>query len=117
MAALSQDNCDLIANCSLSSSLDHLRKPLLDVEQSHAPSPYDRARGNARQHLQNTVSRVLTALIETEIALILRSRTSSRNIAGELNNLWRQIRKDNLNYDLYRSLVRLVIRQASDVEI
>lgn len=52
-----------------------------------------------------------------EAALDLRSKTGSEGIASELSALFRCVRKGNFIYEHYRALSRLVIKQASDVDI
>ena len=52
-----------------------------------------------------------------EVALDLRSKTSSRDVISELAVLVRRVQKSDFGYAHYCPLVRLVIQNASDFEI
>jgi len=52
-----------------------------------------------------------------EVALDLQSKVGSGDIASELSALFRRVRNGNFNYEHYRALSRLVIKQAPDVDI
>lgn len=99
MAALSEYDHDIITRHPLGSSLDHLRKSLRDAEQSCASisSSHDDATNNSTDDRQKAISRLLTALLGAEAALILRSKISSRDVASELALLFGRVRKGDLN--------------------
>lgn len=52
-----------------------------------------------------------------KVALDLRSKTGNGDIAFELSTLFRRVRNGDFSYEYYRALSRLVIKQASDVDI
>ncbi|OJD26529.1 hypothetical protein ACJ73_02084 [Blastomyces percursus] len=66
---------------------------------------------------QKTVSRLLSALLGTEAALVLQSRISSGNIASEIARLFERVQKGEFGYIHYRPLVELVIQKAPDLDI
>jgi len=119
MAALSQDDRDLIARHPLDSSLHHLHKPLRDAEQSYTltSSLHGDATNDSQDDRRKAISRLLTALMGAEVALVLRLKTSSRDVATELAFLFGRVRNGDFNYDHYRPLVKLVIKKESDFEI
>lgn len=55
--------------------------------------------------------------MRAEVALDLRSKTSSRDVISELAALVRRVQKGDFGYAQYCPLVRLVIQNASDFEI
>ena len=119
MAALTQDDRDLIVRHPLSNSLDHLRKPLRDAVQSNdsVAGTYDGTADGPEQDHQEVISRLLTTLMGTKVAFRLRSKTSSCDVADELDFLWKRVRKGDFNFDQYCILVKLVIERKPDFEI
>lgn len=51
------------------------------------------------------------------MALDLRSKIGNDNVATELSKLFGLIQRGRYNYEHYRALSRLVVKQASDVDI
>ncbi len=45
-----------------------------------------------------------------EVALNLKLKTGSRDIASKLSTLFRRVRNNNFNYEYYRALSRLIIK-------
>lgn len=110
MANLSEDDREIIEKNHLSSSLDSLQDSLRHAEISYDNS-FDRTDN------QKLISRLLSILQGEEAAYILRSKTSSRDIASDLSDLFKRVRSGDFNYSYYRPLVKLVIQQAPGVEI
>jgi len=52
-----------------------------------------------------------------EVALDLRSKTGSGDIASDLFGLRRRVRNGNFKYEHHRALSHLVVKQASDVDV
>ncbi len=119
MANLSQNDHSIIAEHPLDTSLDHLREPLRKIEQGYKPGSlsYDGAVDNSDQGTQKAMSRLLLALMGHEVALDLRSKIGNSNIATELSKLFGLVQGGRYNYEHYRALSRLVIKQAPDVDI
>ncbi len=119
MANLSQNDRNIIAEHPLDKCLDHLRDPLRRVEQKYEPnslSHHDVVNG-ADSDPQKAISRLLTTLMSHEVALDLRSKTGSGDIASDLLGLRRRVRNGNFIYEHCRALSRLVVKQAPDVGI
>lgn len=119
MANLSQNDRNIIAEHPLDTSLDHLREPLRKTEQSYKSSSlsFDGAADVPNLGPQKVISRLLYALQGHEVALDLRSKIGNNDIASELSELFKHVRSGRYNYEHYRALSRLVIKQASDVDI
>lgn len=119
MAMLSQKDRNIIAQHPLDTSFDHLREPLRKTEQSYKPSSlsFDGAADDPKLSSQKVISRLLYTLQGHEVALDLRSKISDSNIAFELSKLFGFIQRGHYNYEHYRTLSRLVIEKASDVDI
>ncbi|KAI4219804.1 MAG: hypothetical protein L6R40_008711 [Gallowayella cf. fulva] len=119
MANLSQGDRNIIAEHSLDKWLDHLRDPLRRAEQNNKPgSPlHDGIVNRPDQGPQKAISRLLGALQVHEVALDLRSKIGDSDIASELSELFKRVRSGRYNYEHYRALLRLVVKQASDVDI
>ena len=119
MANLSQNDRKIIAERPLDKCLDHLREPLRRVEQNYKPSslPYDDAVNRFDPDPQKAISRLLSALLGHEVALDLRSKTGSQDIASELSAFFRRVRNGNFKYEHYRALSRLVVKKAPDVDV
>ena len=119
MANLSQEDRNIIAEHPLDKYLDHLQDPLRKAEQKYRPDPlshHDTVE-NAQAGFRKAVSRLLTTLMGHEVALDLQSKTGSGDVASELSALFRRVRNGNFNYEHYRSLSRLVVKKATDVDI
>ncbi len=119
MANLSQNDRIIIAEHPLDKCLDHLRDPLRRAEQRYEPnslSHHDVVNG-ADSDPQKAILRLLTTLMSHEVALDLRSKTGSGDIASDLFGLRRRVRNGNFNYEHHRALSRLVVKQASDVDV
>jgi len=119
MANLSQNDRNIIAEHPLDKCLDHLRDPLQRAEQKYEPnslSHHDVVNGTDSDP-QKAISRLLTTLMSHEVALDLRSKTGSGDIASDLLGLRRRVRNGNFNYEHHRALSRLVVKQASDVDV
>ena len=119
MANLSQDNHKIIMEHPLNDSLDHLRNVLQKAEQSYKPNAisYDGAVGSSSQGPEKAISRLLIALISSDVALYLPSRTGTQNMCFDLVAVRTRVQKGDFNYEYYRALSQLVIRKASDVNI
>ncbi|KAI4203343.1 MAG: hypothetical protein LQ346_001814 [Caloplaca aetnensis] len=119
MANLSQKDRNIIAEHSLDKCLDHLQDPLRKAEPNHRPSSlsYDGTVDSLDSGPQKAISRLLSALQGHEVALDLRSKTGHGDVASELSALFRRVRNGNFNYEHYRTLSRLVIKKAPDVDI
>lgn len=112
MAYISQDDRTVIAEHPLDDSLDHLQDALQKAEQS-----YDAEDHNFSQELGKATSRLLVALLTSNAALYLNSKIGNRDLASHLLMLRKNVLGGDFNYEHYRSLARLVIRGASDVDI
>ena len=63
------------------------------------------------------ISRLLGALRVHEVAYRLRSKTGNSDMATELSKLFGLVRSGCFNFEHYRALSRLVVKQASDIDI
>ena len=119
MANLSQEDRAVIAKHPLADCLNHLWVPLRKAEQSWEPSPTsDNGGGETRnQEPLKAVSRLLPVLLGHEVAFTLRSKSGSGDLASELSALFRRVRSGHLNYQQYRPLILLVIKNAPDIDI
>lgn len=119
MANLSQEDRNIIAEHPLDTSLDHLREPLRKIEQSYKGGSlsFDSAADGPELGPQKVISMLLYTLQGHEVALDLKSKTGSRDIASKLSTLFRRVRNSNFNYEHYRALSRFIIKQASDIGI
>ncbi|KMP10203.1 hypothetical protein CIRG_09884 [Coccidioides immitis RMSCC 2394] len=119
MANLSQENRNIIQQYPLNTSLDHLHDVLGDIEALYMSHPV--SSDGIPRHLdkacQTAVSRLLSALQGTEVALVLRPGIGSRNVASELARLFERVQNHNFSYDSYRPLVKLVIQKKTDIDI
>ena len=119
MTDLSQKDRNIIAEHPLDKWLDHLRDPLRKAEANYEPhslSHHDAVDGTDLGP-QKAISRLLTTLMGHEVAFNLRSKTGSGDLASELSALFRRVRNGDFNYEHCRALSRLVVKQASDVDI
>ena len=112
MASLSQNDHNIIAEHPLNSTLDHLRGLLRKTEKS-----CDAVDDDSDQGLQKAILELLAALLLSDPANYLPSRTGNGYVASDLLRLRARIQKGDFNYQLYRSLSQLVIKKASDVNI
>lgn len=87
MANLSQNDRQIIAEHPLDKWLDHLQDPLRKAEQSNKPGSVS-YEGSVNHPCQKAISRLLGALQVHEVALDLRSKIGSSNIATELLTLF-----------------------------
>ena len=119
MAKLSQNDRNIIAEHPLDTYLDHLREPLRKTEQSYKPGSlsFDGAADAPDLGSQKVISRLLYTLQGHEVALDLRSKIGSNNVATELSKLFGLVQSDRYSYEHYRALSRLVVKQAPDVHI
>ncbi len=119
MSNLLQDNCTVITKHSLNNFLNYLRDSLRKTEQSYKSNFifYDAAVDSFDQESQKTTSRLLVTLMNHEMIFNLHSETENENLASELFTLFRRVRNDDFNYELYRALFRLVIKKASNFDI
>ena len=119
MANLSQNDYNIIAEHPLDTSLDHLRKPLRKIEQSYelGSLSFDGAADHSDLEPQEAISKILLALMGHKVAYILHSKVGDSNIATELSKIFGLIQSGRYNYEHYRALSRLVVKQASDVDI
>ena len=119
MISLSQNDRNIIAEHSLNKCLNHLQDSLRKAEQNYQSNSLsnDDIVNCVNSKLQKTVSRLLYILQSHEVALNLHSKTENKNVTFELFVLFRRVRNNNFNYEHYRALSRLVLKQALDVEI
>ena len=112
MANLSQEDRTVITKYPLDDSLDHLQESLRKAEQSH-----DSAGDNRDQGTLKAVSRLLSTLQGHDVALALHSKIGSGDVAWALSTLFGRVRNGDFNYEQYRPLSLLVIKNASDLDI
>ncbi len=112
MANLSQGDRNIIEKYSLDKTSDHLRDILRKAEES-----YDVASDDCGQGPQKATSALLGALLLSEAAGHLGSKIGDRDVASDLFGLRRRMQNGDFNYEHYRTLVRLVIRKALDLDI
>ena len=119
MAALSQNDRNIIAEHPLDTSLDHLREPLRKTEKIYKPGSlsFDGAADSSDYEPQEAISKLLLALMGHKVAFNLRSKIGNKDIASELSELFKHVRSGRYNYEHYRALLRLVVKKASDVDI
>ncbi|MCJ1237182.1 hypothetical protein MMC14_005167 [Varicellaria rhodocarpa] len=119
MANLSQEDRTIILEHPLDDSLDHLRDVLRKAERSYKPSAisYDGVVNKSGQELQKPTSRLLSALMGSDVALYLHSKTGNQDVASELLMLRKRVQKGDFNYEHYHALSRFVVKKASDIEI
>ena len=119
MANLSQNDHNIIAEHPLSECLHHLRDTLQKAEQSYASGSlsHDGIDNELDSDLQKTISRLLSALQGHDTAFKLRSKIRNDNVAAELSTLFGPIQRGRFNYQHYRVLSRLVVQEASDIDI
>ncbi|KJZ69251.1 hypothetical protein HIM_11354 [Hirsutella minnesotensis 3608] len=119
MVTLSELDRDLIARHPLGSSLSHLRKSLQDAEHSYTSisSPHGDATDDSDEGRKKAISRLLSALMGTEVALDLRFKASGSNVVSELAVLVRRVQNGDFTYSYYRPLTKLIIHNASNSEI
>ncbi|KAL9607795.1 MAG: hypothetical protein Q9167_007323 [Letrouitia subvulpina] len=119
MANSSQNDRKIIAEHPLDTSLDRLREPLRNIEQSYKLSSlsFDGAADGPDLGPQKIISRLLSALLGHEVTYNLRSKVGNNDIASELSELFKRVRSGRYNYEHYRALSRLVVKRASDVDI
>ncbi|KAI9782551.1 MAG: hypothetical protein M1816_001848 [Peltula sp. TS41687] len=111
MANLSEADRIIIAEHPLDNSLDHLRDALREAETSYTATD-----NRSVQDAQKATSKLLLALLGSEAATYLDSKLGSP-MSLRLASLRQRVQKGEFNYEHYRALVRVVIREASDVDI
>ena len=119
MAILSQNDRNIIAEHPLDICLDHLQDPLQKAEQSYkrCSLSHDSIASISDQGPQKVISRVLGTLQVHEVALDLRSKIGSDNVASELSELFKRVQRGHYSYEHYRALSRLIIKKARDIDI
>ena len=120
MVNLLPDDLAIIAKHPLANSLDHLHDSLRKVEQNYEPDslPHHDAVDSPDLGPQKEISRLLSTLLNHEVAYNLRSKIRSGVIASELySGLFGRVLSSDFNYEPYRALSQLVIEQAPDVDI
>ena len=119
MTSLSQNDRAIIAEHPLDTSLNHLREPLRKAEQEYRPRSisYDGIDNGLDSGRQKAISRLLYTLQGHEVAFSLHSKIGNDNVATELSKLFGLIQRGRYDYEHYRALSRLVIKQAPDVDI
>ncbi|KAL2041528.1 hypothetical protein N7G274_005910 [Stereocaulon virgatum] len=119
MANLSQDERLIIATYPLNGSLAHLQDSLREAEQSYPPRKFSDVESfdNSATGPPKAISRLLSTLQGHEVAFGLRSKTRNGNIVSELSTLVGRVQNGDFNYEHYRVLSRLVIKEAPDVDI
>ncbi|KAL2050081.1 hypothetical protein ABVK25_009691 [Lepraria finkii] len=119
MANLSQNDRNIIAEHPLDKCLEHLRDPLRKAEQNYSPGsfPSDGTVNSQAQGPQKAISQLLNALGGHEVAYDLSSKMGNSNIATELSKLFGLVQSGRYIFEHYRALLRLVIKEASDVDI
>ncbi|EDN03054.1 predicted protein [Histoplasma mississippiense (nom. inval.)] len=112
MAELSDHDCDIITNHPLSDSLYRLQDLLQEAEQAYnaTTDPQDAI-------CQRAISKLLTTLMGEEAAFNLRFPASNKNVASELSRLFTCLQDGDFSYEHYRTLVRLKIQKATNVDI
>lgn len=112
MADLSEDDHAVILRYPLNDSLDRLEKLLLDAEYHYNDSTTE-----SREACHDATSKLLTTLMGEKAAFYLRSPAGNKNLASGLSRLFTCLQDGDFNYEHYRTLVRLVIQKATDVDI
>ena len=119
MANLSPDERVIIAKHPLGNSLDQLRDALRKAEDDYRPGPipYNGTYTGQDRRQQETISNLLLTLMGHKVAFNLRSKTENDNVATKLSKLFGLIQRGRYNYEHYRTLSRLVVKQVPDVDI
>jgi hypothetical protein len=118
MANLSRGDRTVIAEHPLDNCLGHLKHSLRKAEQVPSQVPSLSATiDSSDQGPRKAISKLLNTLVVHEVALDLRSKTGNRNVASDLLGVRERVHKGDFNYEHYRALSRLVIRNASDLDI
>ncbi|EEH33097.1 hypothetical protein PAAG_04150 [Paracoccidioides lutzii Pb01] len=112
MADLSEDDHAVILRYPLNDSLDRLEKLLPDAEHH-----YNDGTTESREACHDATSKLLTTLMGEKSAFHLRSPAGNKNVASELSRLFTCLQDGDFSYEHYRTLVRLVIQKATDVDI
>ncbi|KAG5289062.1 serine/threonine protein kinase Sgk2 [Histoplasma ohiense] len=123
MAELSDRDCETIAKHPLTNSLNDLNNVLREAEEiyeSHLIS-YDGTDDSLDQLYRNALSKLVITLQGEVAAYCLSSPVGNGDVASDLADLFKTIRRGNFRYDHYRPLICLVIQrhpatEASNVE-
>lgn len=119
MANLSQNDRNIIAKHPLDTSFDHLREPFRETEQNYKPNSlsFNGVTNNPDYKPQKAISKLLFILMGHKVAYNLRSIIRNSNITIKLLKLFGLIQSGYYNYEHYCALLRLVIKQAFDIDI
>lgn len=121
MVNLSQNDRNIIVDHPLGRDLDHLQERLRKAEQNYQPGPIPyNGPLTEDQRRREAISSLLVALMGQTAAYNLRSKIGNCNIATELSKLFGLVQSDRYNYEHYpdyRELSRLIVKQATDVDI
>ena len=121
MAQLSQSERDIIEEYPLNDTLNRFRDVLREAEEpfmSGSTSRHQTTNGIEKPRLfAAAMVQLLHSLDGSEVAINLSSRTGSQDLASDLLALRRRIQKGDFDYEYYRPLSRLVIKNAPDVDI
>ncbi|KAL9028328.1 MAG: hypothetical protein Q9196_003289 [Gyalolechia fulgens] len=119
MANLSPDDRATIAKHPLDTFLDHVREPLQKIEQSYESGSlsFGSATDSSDYDPQEAISKLLLALMGHKVAYNLRLKTENSNVATKLSKLFGFVQSGRYIYEYYRALSRLVVKQASDIDI
>lgn len=121
MAHLTQDERDIIEQNSLGDSLNDVRQALREAELN-SPSEASKSDGSndapERPRLfVAAIRKLLSILSASDVALSLASRTGRDSLFSDLGIIRSRLQKGDLQYQHFRPLSQLVIKQAPDVEI
>ncbi|OAX79279.1 hypothetical protein ACJ72_06402 [Emergomyces africanus] len=115
MTGLSQEDCDIIKNHPLSTSVNGLQGALRDAEKTYESrllsydGTVDRLDGKL---YQNVISKLVYILLGESAASNLPSRINDGNVASNLAKLFERLQTTgNFRYDEYQPLVQVVIRR------
>ncbi|KAL7893021.1 serine/threonine-protein kinase Sgk2 [Trichoderma sp. SZMC 28014] len=112
MAHLTQEECNTINENPLGDSLDAVREALREVERDHpcASAP-------ERSRFVAAIGKLFSILYGSDVSLALASRTGRDSLVSDLIALRIRIHKGDLEYQHYRLLSQLVVKQAQDIDI
>ena len=118
MTNLSQNDRNIIAEYPLSKNFDHLQEPLRKAEQNYESGPIPNNDTLTKdQRRQKAISSLLLALMGQKAAFNLRSKIGNNNIIIELSKFFEFVQNGRYNYEHYRTLSRLIVKQVLDVDI
>ncbi|KAI1987116.1 hypothetical protein LOZ53_004446 [Ophidiomyces ophidiicola] len=121
MVDISPGDRDVIKRYPLHDSLDKLGDLLQEAEKVYEPRliSYDGGSDSLDHLYRSAITKLVYTLQGTDAALNLSSQINDQKADSDLADLYTRLRKEkgSFNYSLYRTLVRLVIRKAPDVDI